>query len=86
VTATEEIRPDAPLWVVAISTQIGMTRAEDCVELPWASAGHPETGLKQRCEAVCTWLEPVRLQDIQEIAGKVPGRELLEILRKVGKL
>ena len=59
VTPTEEIQPDADLLVVAISTQLQNAPPEATVELPWDRKGHPKTGLKVRCVAVCTWLAKV---------------------------
>jgi len=53
---------------------------------PWDRKRHLRTGLKERCAAVCTWLKKVTLADVKEYAGTVPGKQMLEILRKVGSL
>jgi mRNA-degrading endonuclease toxin of MazEF toxin-antitoxin module len=89
VSPNEEIQPDAPessVLVVAVSTRLDASAPEVSVELPWQRDRHPKTGLRERCVAVCNWLDRVELKDIQEYAGVVPGKQLLEILRKVAAL
>lgn len=83
VTPDEDIRADGPIWVVAISTQTDAAPIEVQVELPWHRAGHPKTGLKERCAAVCTSMEKVDVASIQECVGVVPGRQLLDILTRL---
>ena len=83
VTPDADIRPDGEVWVVAISTQLHEAPRETQVELPWERNGHPKTGLKEPCAAVCTWLEKVPVTSIQENAGVVPGRQLLDILARI---
>jgi len=83
VTADADILVDGEVWVVAISTQLGEAPAEVQVELPWDRRGHPRTGLKERCAAVCTWMEKVSVDSIQGCAGTVPGRQLLDILARI---
>ena len=80
VTPDADIRADGEVWVVAISTQLDEAPREVQVELPWDRRGHPRTGLKERCAAVCTWMEKVSVASIQGCAGTVPGRQLLDIL------
>jgi mRNA-degrading endonuclease toxin of MazEF toxin-antitoxin module len=86
VTPDADIRDDGEVWVVAISTQLDEAPAEDQVELPWDRRGHPRTRLRERCAAVCTWMEKVRVAAIQECAGIVPGRQLLDILARIKPL
>ncbi len=83
VTPDEEIQPDGEVWVVAISSQLDAAPAEDQVELPWDRRGHPKTKLKERCAAVCSWMERVSVASIQEYAGIVPGRQLLDIQNRI---
>jgi hypothetical protein len=83
VTPDEDIRADGEVWVVAISTQLAESPPEDQVELPWDRRGHPRTGLRERCAAVCTWMEKVSVANIQDSAGVVPGRQLLDILTRI---
>lgn len=83
VTPDVDIQPDGEVWVVAISTQLEAAPAQDQVALPWDRRGHPRTGLKERCAAVCTWMEKVSVASIQECAGIVPGRQLLDILSRI---
>ncbi|HEV2949813.1 MAG TPA: type II toxin-antitoxin system PemK/MazF family toxin [Gemmataceae bacterium] len=83
VTPDDDIREDGEVWVVAISTQLNQAPAEVQVELPWHRSGHPRTKLKERCAAICTWLEKVSVANIRGLAGTVPGRQLLEILTRI---
>jgi hypothetical protein len=83
VTAGDEIRAGEPIVVVAISGQLDEVPPEDQVELPWHPRGHPKTGLRKRCTAVCTWLAEIRHEDILEHKGNVPGKYLIEILKKL---
>lgn len=83
VTPDADIRDDGEVWLVAISTQLDASPAEVQVELPWDRRGHPRTGLRERCAAVCTWMVKVNVADIQECAGIVPGRQLLDILSRI---
>ena len=83
VTPDADIRADGAVWVVAISSRLDAARAEEQVELPWDRRGHPKTGLKDRCAAVCTWMERVSVASIQGCAGVVPGRQLLDILSRI---
>lgn len=83
VTPDEEIQTDGEVWVVAISTQLDEAPAEAQVQLPWDRRGHPRTGLKERSAAVCTWMEKVSVAQIQECAGIVPGRQLLDVLARI---
>jgi mRNA-degrading endonuclease toxin of MazEF toxin-antitoxin module len=83
VTPDAEIRPDGDIWVVAISTQFDESPASVQVELPWDRRGHPRTKLKERCAAVCSWIAKVSVANIQEYAGIVPGRQLLDIQTRI---
>jgi mRNA-degrading endonuclease toxin of MazEF toxin-antitoxin module len=83
VTPDAEIRADGDVWVVGISTQLGEAPADVQVELPWDRRGHPRTGLRERCAAVCTWMEKVSVAAIQDCAGTVPGRQLLDIQTRI---
>lgn len=83
ITATEEIKPGESFVVVGISTELAQSLPQDHVELPWDRKKHPKTGLKERCAAVCSWLKEIHAADIQEYAGVVPGKRLVEILQKV---
>jgi mRNA-degrading endonuclease toxin of MazEF toxin-antitoxin module len=83
VTPDADIRDDGDVWVVAISTQLQEAPPDAQVELPWDRHGHPRTKLKERCAAVCTWMEKVKVADIQGYAGTVPGRQLLDILTRI---
>ena len=83
VTPDADIRPDGEVWVVAISTQLHQAPAEVQVELPWDPRGTARTGLKERCAAICTWMEKVSIASIKGYAGIVPGRQLLDIQKRI---
>jgi len=83
VTPDADIRADGEVWVVGISTQLEEAPLEAQVELPWERRGHPRTGLRERCAAVCTWMEKVSVISIQGYAGTVPGRQLLDIQTRI---
>jgi mRNA-degrading endonuclease toxin of MazEF toxin-antitoxin module len=83
ITPDADLRDDGEVWVVAISTQLDEAPVEAQVALPWDRRGHPRTGLKQRCAAVCSWMEKVSVASIQGYAGIVPGRQLLDILTRI---
>ncbi len=83
VTPDDDIHDDGEVWVVAISSQLAEAPAEVQVALPWQRGGHPRTGLKEPCAAVCTWMAKVRLSDVRGTAGTVPGRQLLDILERI---
>ena len=86
MTPTEEIVPDGEVVVVAISTQKDQAPAEVQVDLPWSRPGHPRTGLTEPCSAVCSWLARVRVAEIRDLGGVVPGRPLLDILNRLAAL
>jgi mRNA-degrading endonuclease toxin of MazEF toxin-antitoxin module len=83
VTPDADIRVDGDVWVVAVTTRLDEAPAQALVELPWDPRGHPRTGLKERCAAVCTWMEKVNVTAIKGYAGIVPGRKLLDILTRI---
>jgi hypothetical protein len=86
VTPDAEITDDGEVWVVAISTQLDESPTEVQVELPWERLGHPRTRLQERCAAICTWMVKVKVASIQEFAGIIPGRQLLDILKRIKPL
>jgi mRNA-degrading endonuclease toxin of MazEF toxin-antitoxin module len=83
VSPDAEIRDDGDVWVVAITTQLSEAPAEVQVELPWERRGHVRTKLKERCAAVCSWMAKVSAATLQDYAGVVPGRQMLEILTRI---
>src|SRR5262245_4379301 len=86
VTSTGEIQPGQALVVVPITSRLPKPLPDDHVELPGHRNGHPKTGLRQRCAAVCSWLVEIREKDIQKIGGIVPASQMLEIIHKLPKL
>ena len=83
LTPTDRITPSGPLDVAAITSQLPQPLPEDHVLLPWHAQGHPHTGLSRKCAAVCTWLARILPDDIQSVAGIVPGPLLLDIVSKI---
>jgi mRNA-degrading endonuclease toxin of MazEF toxin-antitoxin module len=82
VTPKDRITPTALLDVIAVTSRLPEPLPPDHVLLPWHAQGHPRTGLNRRCAAVCTWVARIRHEDIQEVAGVVPGAAMLEIVSK----
>jgi mRNA-degrading endonuclease toxin of MazEF toxin-antitoxin module len=86
VTATAELRADGPIVVVAITSRLKDPLSPDHVELPWQRGGHPRTGLKKRCAALCAWLIVIRPSDITEYAGVVPESKMRAILERIPRI
>ena len=80
VTSTSEIHSDGVVVVVAISTQIDSMPEDVCVELPWHRDGHPKTKLNARNVAICTWAVPIHVSSIVSAGGRVPLKQMKEIL------
>ena len=83
VTPNARITPAGLLDVIAVTSRLSEPLPPDHVLLPWQARGHPRTGLNRRCAAVCTWVARIRHEDIQEVAGVVPGAVMIEIVSKV---
>src|SRR5262249_46216938 len=83
LTPTDQISESGPVDCVAITSRLPDPIPEDHVLLPWQSQGHPRTGLKRRCAAVCTWRACILPADVENVAGTVPGPLMVEILRKI---
>jgi mRNA interferase MazF len=83
VTPDEQIASTAILDIVAISTQVPRKLPSDHVLLPWHRQGHPRTGLKRKCAAVCSWIGGVVPTDIVDVAGIVPGPVMYEIMARI---
>lgn len=83
VTPTPDIVAGGSVVVVAVSTRADQASAEQSVELPWQTNGHPRTRLRMRCVAVCTWRVAVPVDDLPAPQGFVPDQYLAEILAKL---
>jgi hypothetical protein len=83
ITPTDQIDPNSPLDVVAVTSQVPQSLPDDQVLLPWHRQGHPRTGLNRRCAAVCSWMARIVPTDIQSVGGVVPGPVLLTIAAKL---
>jgi mRNA-degrading endonuclease toxin of MazEF toxin-antitoxin module len=86
VTPNDRITPTPLLDVIAVTSRLSEPLPPEHVLLPWHARGHPRTGLNRRCAAVCTWVARIKHEDIQEVAGVVPGAVMLEIVSKVTAL
>jgi mRNA-degrading endonuclease toxin of MazEF toxin-antitoxin module len=86
ITPTEAIVGDDPFVVVAVTSTFDEPIADSQVKLPW-NRDKRKVGTKLNKPAVahCRWLFPVRLSEIQDVAGVVPPPVLKEILVKVAK-
>ena len=86
VTPTEEIVSGEAIVLVAVTSTFTRPLPANRIELPWHTAGHPVTGLKRRCVAVCDWLITIDQTAIINIAGNVPNRVLNTILALLSPL
>jgi mRNA-degrading endonuclease toxin of MazEF toxin-antitoxin module len=86
VTAAADLVSATEVWVAAITTRIDALADDERVDLPWHRDGHPRTGLRERCAAVCSWLQKVPIVQIPKPMGIVPDKQLFQILGKIGKL
>ena len=86
ITLTAELEEDDPHLAVGVTSTLPQPLPEDYVELPWHAQKHPRTGLRKRRAAVCTWLVEVHADQILELIGRVPDKQMLDILTKVAEL
>jgi hypothetical protein len=86
VTPTDQVQAGGEVWVVGISTKHHLAAPDVQVELGWHPQGHCRSGLKQRCWAVCTWVQRIRLDSVRRYGGILPGREMIEIASRIGSL
>jgi mRNA-degrading endonuclease toxin of MazEF toxin-antitoxin module len=85
VTPTDEITETDSVEVVAITTLLPGPLPADSVRLPWHRSGHPRTGLKTNCAAMCSWIAEADPSQIRAL-GVVPAAQMLEIARKLAEL
>jgi mRNA-degrading endonuclease toxin of MazEF toxin-antitoxin module len=83
LTPTADIRDDAPLIVVAVTTTFPDPPPDDCVPLPWHPAGRVLTKLRQRSAAVISWIAEMNADDVLDFAGDVPVKVMMEILKRI---
>lgn len=72
--------------VAAVTTQVGVARSSETVELPSDPAGHPITKLTRPSEVVCSWVTSVPVDDLTAGPGIVPPDILTDIRTKVERL
>jgi mRNA-degrading endonuclease toxin of MazEF toxin-antitoxin module len=83
VHPTEKIKPDEPIYCVAITGEIPKKVPDNCILLPYQLGGHPRTGLRKRCAALCSWVVKITEDEIVEYLGIVPKSRLDAILAEV---
>jgi mRNA-degrading endonuclease toxin of MazEF toxin-antitoxin module len=83
LTPTNEISPGEQLVAVAVTSTFSKPLPQNQIELPWQHGGHPVTGLKKRCVAVCDWLIEVDQSAIEAIGGVAPPLVLTAILAQI---
>jgi hypothetical protein len=81
--SSDKIPTAEKLKVVAITSWLPDPMPDDHVLLPWHNLGHPRTGLKRKCAAVCSWAVMISAKDVQNAVGRVPGPLMVEIMSKV---
>jgi hypothetical protein len=84
LTPTDEIGAGRPIAVMAITTTYPEPPPAKHIELPWHNdPRRVGTGLGKRCAAVVNWLRFVEAEEIVELAGDVPAKLMLEILKRL---
>jgi len=86
LTPTEEIPNSNTLSVVAISTTFPDPPPGDYIPLPWHPRGHPITRLKKRSAVVAKWVATIEPQNVMEMGGDVPKKQLIAIDKKLLEL
>ncbi len=86
VSETDEILKGRGIFCVAITGTLPDVLPEDCVLIPYHRSGHPRTGLKKRCAAMCSWLFEIEETHIKKYLGVVPKSKLLEIIERLDAL
>lgn len=87
LTPTGEIEADREISVMAISTSYPDPAPENHVELPWHNdKRRSPTRLSKRSAAVIDWLAFVQPDEIEDFAGDVPPRIMIEILSRLQAL
>jgi len=88
VSATDDIKAGKPIRVAGISTNLTMTGPENMVLLPYfpGPGGHNITKLTARCAAICDWLPEIREEDFTGYGGRVVGKHLAQILKRIAEL
>jgi mRNA-degrading endonuclease toxin of MazEF toxin-antitoxin module len=85
ISRTSEIATGKQFVGVAITTSFSEPLSEHQVRLPWSRQGVGGTRLTEECVAACNWLCRLTESDICAYKGMVPGKQLCEILERVGK-
>lgn len=86
VTTEDDYDAGKPIKVVFISTNFSMSSEEKYVEMLWDRRGHPQTGFRTRCAAMCDWLRIVEEKDILEYGKEISPAKLKDILEKMEEL
>jgi len=79
----DEAAPEGSLTAVAITGTLPKPLSEFHVLLPWHRAGHPMTGLKKRCAAVCNWVIAVQRTAQIQLMGRVPDKHFAKFVAAV---
>lgn len=74
------------LGVVGITGTIPKVIPDDFVKLPYHANRHPRTGLTKKSAAVCGWLVTINETGVQKRIGRVPEKQLREIVAIVNGL
>lgn len=83
VTPTADLEAAKPIVCVAITTELPSKLTDDFVLLPYQTGGHPRTGLRKRCAAMCSWLVVVTEDEIIDYLGKAPRLPMEAILARM---
>ena len=85
VTPTDEILPNQPLVVMAVTTKFPDPPPSDHVLLPWnPDPRRVGTKLARRSAAVATWLETLYPDEVLDFKGDVPASIMRELQLRLG--
>lgn len=84
-TPTDQIKPDRPLVVLAITTTFPDPPPEDHILLPRDPKKRAGTGLTKRSAVVLTWFDQIQQEGL-EFKGEVPAKLIALIEEKINAM
>lgn len=86
LSAAEDAAGEVELVVVAVSSTLPDVLPDDQIELPWHPQGHPWTGFRRRCAAICRWLLRIPASAVVERGKVLRAKSLHAIVAAVDRL
>lgn len=73
ISETSEIKPGESIVCVAVTGELPKKLTGEWVLLPYSNGGHPRTGLKKKCAAMCSWLIEITEDQIRARRRRAVG-------------